>query len=202
MAAKFISCSVNGCNANAHYTAHGCKGFCNAHYQRFVRYGDPLDGNITPGEALRFIHEVALPYAGDDCLPYPFAKNPNGYGRLWVGGRLEIASRYLCELVQGPPPSPDHDAAHNCGKGYLGCVTPHHLEWKTRIVNVADTLIHGTRNRGERCGTSKITEAQAREVLKLKGVLSSREIAETLGVTRSIVAHIHAGRSWAWLDQI
>lgn len=34
----------------------------------------------------------------------------------------------MCELVYGKPPMPKHQAAHNCGKGNLGCINPKHLE--------------------------------------------------------------------------
>jgi hypothetical protein len=152
-----------------------------------------------PGEPLRFILEVALPHKGVECLTWPFNKNSKGYGRILIGGKKAIASRYVCELVHGAPPTPEHDAAHRCGKGHKGCIAPGHLSWKTPAENKADELIHGTRNRGDRNGRAKITEAEARVILALKGIKTQKELAERFSVSKQTVDRIHSGRRWSWL---
>src|SRR3972149_10759839 len=78
------------------------------------------------------------------CLIWPFSTNGTGYGRLGVDGKGYYAHRYMCELVNGPPPTPDHEASHDCGNGHLGCVHPRHLEWKTASENHLDRRRHGT----------------------------------------------------------
>lgn len=42
MATQFKSCSVDGCNGNSHYTAHGSAGMCRKHYAKLQRHGDPM----------------------------------------------------------------------------------------------------------------------------------------------------------------
>ena len=59
------------------------------------------------------------------------------------------ASRYMCELVNGSPPTPRHEAAHSCGWGQGGCVNPRHLRWATRVENEAEKIIHGTHLQGD-----------------------------------------------------
>jgi len=174
---------------------------CHAHYQRTRNHGDPLAGRTPDGEPQRFIQEVALQHTGDECLTWPFSKVGAGYGRLWVDGKHVIASRYICELTHGAPPTPEHQSAHSCGKGNEGCISPTHLSWKTPADNESDKLIHGTHSRGERCGTAKLTEPQAREILALKGVEPQIKLAERFRVSRSTVGEIHAGRNWAWLSE-
>jgi hypothetical protein len=179
-------CSIPDCGKK-----HFGRGFCQAHYQRLRKHGDPLGGGTSPGEAGRFINEAVLNHQGEDCLTWPFALDHGGYGAVWIDGKLRKAHRYVCELVNGPPPTPEHHAAHACGKGDEGCIAPAHLSWKTRKENEADKLIHGTRHRGEQCSYSKITDAQVREILRLKGTMSQREIGFIFGVSHSRVGNIH-----------
>lgn len=190
-----VECSILSCEK-----PHEAKGYCSAHYWRFRKHGDPLGGRAPYGEVSRFIREVALRHTGDKCLTWPFGKTQRGYGLIWIDGKHVIASRYVCELVHGSPPTPEHDAAHSCGKGHEGCVAPEHLSWKTPVENKADELLHGTRPRGERNGHAKLTEAEAREILALKGVELQRNLAARFGVSRTAVASIHSGRKWTWLS--
>lgn len=90
---------------------------------------------------------------------------------------------------------------HSCGKGHEACVAPGHLIWKTRAENEADKLEHGTSNRGERHGRAKITEAEARTILSLKGEVHQGKLAARFGVSQPTIADIHAGRRWAWLSE-
>ncbi len=189
-------CSVPACD-KPHYS----KGYCSSHYQRFCRYGDPLGGVTSPGEPLRFINEVALHHAGGECLIWPFGKNRDGYGNFWVDGKHVGAHRYICELVHGAPPTPKHEAAHSCGRGHEACISPIHLDWKTRTNNQADRLEHGTHNRGELSGKAKLTEADVREILALKGIEKQRDLAKRFGVSSGAIAGIHHGRRWAWLSE-
>lgn len=198
MANEFIPCSVVACNGNAHRSRSGAKGLCKKHYARLLRHGDPLAGRTPDGDPQRF-YESSLSYGGAECLLWPFVRDSQGYGRMKIGTKNLIVSRRLCEDVNGPPPTPDHHAAHSCNRGHLGCVTKGHLSWKTPAENEADKIANGTNPRGERCGTSKITEEHAREILALKGVEAQRSIAKRFGVTQGAVAHIHSGRNWGWL---
>jgi hypothetical protein len=188
-------CSIPGCGK-----PYDSKGYCNAHYKRLRKHGDPLGGGTSKGALMRFIHEVALRHAGGECLAWPYAKKDDGYGTVYVDGKTAIVSRYVCELVNGPPPTPYHEAAHSCGKGHESCIAPGHLEWKTQAQNQADKLIHGTIRRGERCGTAKLTEPEAREIISMKGVEPQSSLAKRFGVARSTVAEIHCGENWAWLS--
>lgn len=166
-----------------------------------MRQSQRYNGTSTPqGEPLRFINEVAAPYASDDCLTWPYSMNGKGYGKLRFGGSKVYAHRLVCWVVHGAPPSPEHEAAHSCGKGHLGCVNPRHLEWKTRAGNHADKLIHGTDARGERNKAAKLSEAQAKQVLRLKGHQTTTEIASAFGVCRKTVERIHSRETWSWLE--
>lgn len=187
-------CSIETCD-NHHYA----RGYCNAHYKRLRKSGDPLGGGTLRGKPLRWIDEVAVPYNSEDCLIWPYSKTRKGYGMVNNCGKMVRVHRYVCELVRGAPPTPEHEAAHSCGKGHEGCVAPGHLSWKTPKENQADRLEHGTHNRGERCGSAKLTEDAVRTILSLKGVETQVSLAERFGVAPSTIRSIHTGRNWAWL---
>lgn len=200
MIGRISPCSVDGCTGNSHYTARGSRGFCGPHYERLRRHGDPLGGGTSLGEPMRFVREVALHHEGADCLIWPYSRNRDGYGSLRVNGKSACAHRYVCEIAHGAPPTPEHQAAHECGGGNLGCVSPRHLSWKTRQENKADELIHGTRNRGSRNGLSKLTAEQAREIIALRGQSSPRRLAVRFGVSEGTIRAAQAGKSWAWVN--
>ena len=191
--AKKRLCSVDGCGK-----PYWGRGYCSAHYQRWRNHGDPLAGRTPEGEAQRFFETVVLAYDGDECLKWPY-NTVKGYGVLHQDGRGVLVSRLSCEAANGPPPTPEHHAAHLCGKGHEGCVTKRHLSWKTRAENEEDKIIHGTRVRGEKHAWAKITEADAREIIALKGKMLQRDIAEKFNISRPAVGMIHRGKNWAWL---
>lgn len=195
--AKSRLCSIPDCGK-----AHEAKGYCSAQYERLCRHGDPFGGGTSPGDPLRFIHESAVLHASDECLPWPFGKGPAGYaGMVLIDGKKVLASRYVCELVNGPPPTPEHEAAHSCGKGHEACIAPGHLVWKTHAENEADKLIHGTHGRGERNSKAKLTEAAVREILSLKGKETNPNLASRFGVVPQTISNIHTGRSWSWITE-
>lgn len=149
------------------------------------------------GEAAEFANN-ALNYDGDECLTWPFSVGPNGYAMFGVKRKRLTVSRWICEQINGKPPTPEHQAAHSCGNGTRGCIAKNHLSWKTRKENERDKLTHGTHNRGERSGLAKLKEDQVREIKRLQGVVSQKELGLMFGVKRSTIASVHQGVSWRY----
>jgi hypothetical protein len=112
---------------------------------------------------------------------------------------VEYVHRLVCEYVNGAAPTPRHHAAHSCGNGHLGCVTPRHLSWKTPSENADDKLVHGTAQRGEKHAHAKLTENQVRIIRELKGTASQTTLAERFGVSPTTIGQIHNRRVWGWL---
>lgn len=184
-------CSVENCG-KPHYG----RGFCCAHWERWKRYGNPLEGRVTHGEAKRYFEKFVLPYEGDDCHTWPYCRDRNGYAILKDG----FVHRLVCEAANGPPPTPEHHAAHSCGNGSEGCVTKGHVFWKTRSENEADKLVHGTSNRGRRHGMAKLTEDDVRAIRALHGELPQTAIARRFKTSPGNVSKIHCKTIWTWLD--
>jgi hypothetical protein len=194
MADKSV-CKIEGCGKPVL-----ARGWCNSHYKRWREYSDPLAGGTSLGEPARYFREVVLSYDGSDCLIWPYAKDGPGYAKLWLDGSVKTVSRLVCEHFKGPPPTPQHEAAHSCGNGNGGCVAKKHLRWATSVENKADKIGHGTTNRGERQGAHKLTEADVRQIRSMCGSFSQSEIAKQFGIDQSTVSDIHRRKRWGWLD--
>lgn len=192
MAAKRI-CSIHGCDK-----PHEAQSFCSYHYNKWRRRGDPLaKGQETPrGAAAHFFESVVCAYDGDDCLIWPYCRT-SGYGTLKKNGRMYLVHRLACELINGPSPGPQFEAAHSCGNGHLGCCAPKHIRWATSKENKADAISHGTLCRGERITQAKLTRAQVEHIRLLKGSASETEISSMFGVSRSQIGRILRGECWA-----
>lgn len=124
------TCSADGCAQ-----PHEARGWCNVHYLRWYRNGDPLKGGplkTQPGEASAFLDAVLrgdAPREPNGCIRWPHALKGKGYAH--VGG--EAVGRLVLEHFVGPAPTPRHTmghAAHDvCGS--RRCVAPEHLSWQT-----------------------------------------------------------------------
>jgi hypothetical protein len=188
-------CSIPDCGKPV-----AARGWCNAHYRRWRRHGDPLGGSTTRGEPRDFLENIALKHLGDDCLIWPYNRSSAGYPYVTIDGEYVLATRYICEKINGAPPTSGHQAAHSCGKGHLGCISPLHLSWKTYSENQADRIVHGTDCRGEAHGGAKLTEQQVREIRTLADTLSQRVIARMFNIDQSTVSDISNRKLWPHVE--
>ena len=190
-------CSITGCDKR-----RLARGWCQMHYSRWRKTGDPTKTLIAPhGEARLFFRTVVLPFLGPSCLTWPYARNARGYAVMRSpSGKSSLVSRLACEELNGPPSSPDQETRHLCGKGHEGCCSPTHLVWGTPFENQQDKLLHGTDNRGERHPLKKLSREEVVQIRKLKGSLLQKEIAAKFNVARTTVSAIHNGYRWGWLS--
>ena len=182
----FDACSVNGCTR-----AHYARGLCNMHWQRDRRDGDLGPAHLMKapkGGPLEWISAHSN-YEGDGCLIWPFARGTNGYAKARAN-----PTHAMCKAVHGQRPSDEHEVAHSCGKGHLGCIHPGHLRWATRRENLADKEIHGTVVRGSAIKNSKLTEGDVATMRRLGWTAS--EAARAFGVTRATASKAIAGKTW------
>ncbi|EHK57740.1 HNH endonuclease [Allomesorhizobium alhagi] len=115
-----------------------------------------------------------------------------------VAGERVLVNRYVCEIAHGPAPSPEHEAAHECGNP--SCFYADCLRWATTVENNADKLKHDTHNRGERHNLAKLTEHEVLQIRELEGSASRNEIADRFGVSYRHVYSIHKRAAWPWLE--
>lgn len=184
-------CSVDGCGK----PTKGL-GYCCNHYFRFHKYGDPFAGRTPWGEPERFIHDVAVKHTGDDCVKWPYATRRDGFGLIQLDRKSVTVSRYVCELAHGLPPTPDHQAAHSCGKGHEACINPVHLRWATRSENEDDKLVHGTRLLGEKHVLAKLTWDKVELIRSQRGKKRNADLAREFDVAPSTISMIQSGKTW------
>ncbi len=191
-----LACSVLDC-------CEPCvaRGYCSSHYRKFMYHGDPLAGRTKKpakkGEPLQWLLDHVDHDEKDACLTWPFARFPNGYGQTVKDGKTCGAHRYMCELVHGEPPTPEHLAAHSCGKGNDACVNPNHLRWATPQENTLDRYEHGTMIFGEDHHKSKLTAEQVGEIRAIGRSMKQRDLAKMYGVCKSTIGYIIRGEHWA-----
>lgn len=169
---------------------------CSAHHYRLKKYGDPLATRPKRYAPAVEWFMNAMEYRGDECMLWPFYRSPEGYARVTIDGKFVFASRYACELENGPPPSPEYQAAHSCGKGHAGCINRMHVTWKTVAENIADKWTHGTMLIGEKHHQAKLTEKEVVEIRALRGKISRRQLSEMYGAGRSTIDNIIDGVTW------
>lgn len=79
---------------------------------------------------------------------------------------------------------------------------PGNLAYGTQRENSDDMAKHGTRVRGERARTAKLTTEGARQILtRLAAGERRRDLAEEFGVGVSSIDALRMGRTWAHLQQ-
>jgi hypothetical protein len=121
----------------------------------------------------------------DECWPWIASSKGKGYGQFWHDGKSVRAHRMAWELSRGKIPD-DMNVLHDCDN--RPCVNPAHLFLGTTADNNIDMSAKG------RHGSHKLTRAQATEILA--SPLTHASLAEQFGVSKSMIGHIKAGRSW------
>lgn len=182
-------CSVPGCERHALK-----RGFCNAHYLRWWRHGDPLHGRALKGEPLAWLKAHAG-FDSDECLIWPFRASQFEYGLVRYEERSQVASRVMCRLAHGEPPEGKPWALHSCHTP--ACCNPNHLRWGTEAENAADRIGDGTHMIGEKHPGAKLTEADVRAIRASSA--RTADLARQYGVTRSCLHAARTGISWRHL---
>ncbi len=168
------------------------------HYQR-AKLGIDMHQKVraADGAPLAFCVEVAkTPETVSECIAWPYAAT-DGRGHMYFRGQGTIASRVVCILAHGEPPTPEYEAAHSCGMGHRLCVNPHHLRWATVADNHADKRVHGTHMFGERTPAAKLTNAQVTVIKQMiLDKVTDYKIARRFGMGDEAIRQIRLGNSW------
>jgi hypothetical protein len=182
-------CSVEECEG----LVTGLK-LCNRHYRRMRRHGDPRAGATSHGAVDAFL-EGAITSSFDTCIEWPFGKN-NGYGSIRESRYgTKYAHIYVCERAHGKSPSTGMYACHApiiCNNS--SCINPRHLRWDTPKANQLDSVLDGTKNIGERCGTAKLTEQEVRQIRSVNAPDSV--VSKLFGISEGSVSDIRTRKTW------
>lgn len=189
-------CAVTDCGRKAI-----TKGFCDKHYRRYRRSGDPLFVNKTrkrrdpPSFASRFWDRVDKTSNANGCWEWTGFTNLGGYGRLRWGAKKVLAHRAAWKLEHGKDAS--SMLLHSCDNPK--CVNTDHLREGTHKDNANDKCRRNRQAKGSATGRAKLHETdvqQIKEMIALK-TMKQTEIARMFGVGRSAIVRIKSGLTWA-----
>ena len=134
------------------------------------------------------------------CHDWTGKKDRDGYGVFREDGKDVRAHRAAWEAAHGRGVPPRHVVAHRCDRP--SCVNADHLEAKPQPANIADRQHRDRQAKGSRNGRSKLTEEQvaaAKRVLT-DGRVPDARVARMLGVSKSVVRDIRAGKTWDYVE--
>ena len=112
---------------------------------------------------------------------------------LWKNNKQTVVRvhKLVLEAFVGKCPE-GLECCHNDGNSFNNHID--NLRWDTHKSNIHDRIKHGTSNRGERCGTSKLTLEQVRAIRKDDRL--QRLIASDYGIAESMISRIKNGVRW------
>ncbi len=146
-----------------------------------------LGGNLYRGRPIRVRVEKGC------WLCESHAPDRYGYPKLKVGGKGETVAHYLYRKLIRDPES--EVLRHKCDTPQ--CVNPYHLNEGTHVQNVADRVSRGRSAIGSRHGRAKLTETQARAILRSKK--APDELARDHGVDKRTITKIKNRETWRHL---
>jgi hypothetical protein len=131
------------------------------------------------------------------CWPYTGATRANGYGRLRIEGRYELAHRVAYRLANGQVPS-DMFVCHSCDNPI--CCNPSHLWLGDHADNMADRQQKGRYATGEQHPQSRLTLSQAAAIMR-RAMAGETAIALAAqhGVHYSTIRRLITSKRWAAL---
>lgn len=197
-------CAVNECPKSA-----TCRGWCNVHYQRWYRFGDPMkilprSGNTSyRGDPLARFH-ASYVEDPDGCLIWDQGIDAHGYGRFYADAVVHgtpgttKAHGWIFEVVHGFAPPV---VMHHCDKPpcvRISCLMPGTLTENHNDMMRKGRGGHGTTGgaRGIDHHMATLSDDEVREIRDeyALGILTQQMLAEAYGVARSAISLIVNGK--------
>lgn len=150
-------CKETDCDSRA-----VCKGWCNKHYQRWYKHGDPgcttnVPTKATLEERLRHYGWSTTPTG---CWEWNGSRLKTGYGRVAHQHKVLGAHRVAHEVWIGPIPE-GLQVNHHCDNP--PCINPEHLYAGTAQENMQDKVNRGRWKGGRKNLDAEVVDIEAEE---------------------------------------
>lgn len=188
-------CAIQGCENQP-----VCRGWCDKHYTRFKRHGDPehvtqIDtrGLSVEGKLRAHGWNVTESY----CWEWAGSRKSKRYGTLHINGRYLGIHRLAYETWVGPIPE-GLVIRHKCDNTW--CINPDHLETGTHADNSRDMVARNRQRdqKGSNHNMSRVTEEEVISIRKRysEGGVFQTELAEEYGLTQTAISAIIRRKTW------
>ena len=192
------TCSVENCDNKMK-----ARGWCQAHYSRWQKHGDPRLGGSRRRPGGMSIEEILDMYvirgAPNECWEWT-GRTVHGYGWFTHAGGIHGAHRVSIALALSVTLDSDDHVMHSCDNP--PCCNPSHLSVGTAVLNVADMVEKGRAHSGSKVTALKtINESDVRVMRKMREHgLTYKSIAEQFGMSRANVGKICRKEIWNYVD--
>ena len=131
------------------------------------------------------------------CIEWNKGKTKDGYGQIYINGKIMYAHRWAWEQINGPIPK-GMCICHKCDNP--SCINLRHLFIGSRADNNADTARKGRSCRGEKNGSAKL---KPEDIIQIRKMLAKGttlvSLGQKFGVHRQTISDIKYGKHWAWM---
>ena len=142
---------------------------------------------------MRFWSKVRKSDDPDGCWEWTGAKNPHGYGKLFVDGRFIDAHRLSYADAYGEPG--ERSVLHHCDN--TSCVRPEHLFLGTQRENIMDKVRKDRQHRGEQIRQAKLKESDIPIIFRMRQEgMSYAAIARVFNVNHVSIFNVIKGKTW------
>lgn len=130
----------------------------------------------------------------DECILWKGAVNSGGYPVTWEKGKTVYKHRQVVGAVKGQV------VMHSCDNP--ACVNPKHLSIGTHAQNSKDMVAKKRQAKGEQCALARLTEAQVKDILFVKGNMSSRKAAALFQCSKTNILDIWNRKIWRHIESV
>jgi len=143
----------------------------------------------------------AIKIETDECIEWPYCRNPKGYGKARWNGKEEFAHRVVLRIVNPNGFDENLKTLHSCDNP--PCFNKRHLSQGTNADNTRDMMLKGRLNapKGEKQRSAKLKSVQIIEIRnRYQSGEKRKDLAEVFQVSASCIGDIVHGVTWKHIN--